>query len=164
MRRRFAGGRAIEPSRKGKRPNMRKTAGTRKRKISKTPAKVPKKKAPAIAKKSAPSPALALAEMAVAALEAKQGHDPVVLDIRGKSSFADYFVLVSGHNPPHLHAMSEEVHHHLKKNGVVCYRRAGGPESGWLVLDYVDVVIHILLDEQRRYYAIEDLWRARQQE
>ena len=141
---------------------MKKNTGTRKPRAVKTPARSPKKKAATGAQKAGPSPGLALAEMAVAALESKKGHNPVIIDIRGKSGFADYFIVVSGHNPPHLHAMSEEVYLLLKKKGIACYRRAGGPESGWVVLDYVDVVIHILLDDQRRYYAIEDLWQAHQ--
>ena len=143
---------------------MRKGTGTRKAAARKTTARAPRKKAAAVGQKAAPSPALAIAKLAVTAIESKQGHNPLIMDLRDKSGFTDYFVVVSGHNPPHLRAMSEEIHMLLKKNGMTCYRRAGDPESGWLVLDYVDVVIHILLDEHRRYYAIEDLWQAHQKE
>ena len=47
----------------------------------------------------------------------------------------------------------------MKKDGVYCYRRSGEADSGWLVVDYVDVVIHMFSPENREYYAIEDLWR-----
>jgi ribosome-associated protein len=50
------------------------------------------------------------------------------------------------------------VLHVLKKEGASCYRRCGDAQSGWLVLDYVDMVIHILSAEARSYYALEDLW------
>ena len=115
-------------------------------------------------KKEPPSAAFALAGQIVKILEEKQGLNPLIVDVRGESNVTDYFVVVSGHNIPHIRAMSDEVQLRLKKLGTVCYRKAERAESGWLVLDYVDVVIHILLDEHRKYYAIEDLWKARRQE
>jgi len=105
-----------------------------------------------------PSPAFETAKLAVAALEVKQGINPVITDVRNVSTITDYFVVVSAFNIPHLRALFDEVQITLKRNGLQCYRKAEESESGWLVLDYVDVVIHILLDERRKYYAIEDLW------
>lgn len=102
--------------------------------------------------------AFSLARKIVEILEEKQGLDPLIVDVRGESTVTDYFVVVSGHNAPHLRAMSDEVQVQLKKLGTMCYRKAEKAESGWLVLDYVDVVTHILLAESRKYYAIEDLW------
>jgi ribosome-associated protein len=67
-------------------------------------------------------------------------------------------LVVSGTSPPHLKAMFEAVQHELKVRGAWCYRKAGAPESGWMVLDYVDVVIHIFSPAARRYYAVEELW------
>jgi len=109
-------------------------------------------------KAKAPSAAFEIAKLAVTALEAKQGLNPVITDVRDFSTVTDYFVVVSGFNIPHLRALFDEVQMTLKKKGLQCYRKAEDPESGWLVLDYVDVVIHVLLDERRKYYAIEDLW------
>lgn len=109
-------------------------------------------------KKGPPSAAFALARQIVGILEEKQGINPLIVDVRGESSVTDYFVIVSGNNVPHIRAMSDEVQIRLKKLGTTCYRKAERAESGWLVLDYVDVVTHILLDESRKYYAIEDLW------
>ena len=72
---------------------------------------------------------------------------------------ADFILIVSAPSAPHLKALSNEVQVSLKKKaGVHCYRRAGTPESGWLVLDYVDVIIHILSPKARGYYEIESLW------
>lgn len=74
------------------------------------------------------------------------------------SGITDYYVIVSGSSGPHLKAMYNEVEQQLKGEGVLPYRRSGDPFSGWLVLDYVDVILHILSREKREYYAIEELW------
>ena len=94
-----------------------------------------------------------------AALESKKGGKIKLLDVRGVSGITDYFVIVSGSSSPHLKAMFEEVHYALKKDGVNCYRKTGNAESGWMVLDYVDVIVHILSAEAREYYGIETLWQ-----
>ena len=99
-----------------------------------------------------------LARKVRAAIEDKKGEDIVLLDVRGLSSVTDYFLFVSGTSGPHLKAISGDVQKVLKEDGIHCYRRAGDPDSGWMTLDYVDVVIHIFTPEMRRYYAIEELW------
>ncbi len=73
-------------------------------------------------------------------------------------------VIVSGLSSPHLKALYNDLQVELKKLGSTCYRRAGDPEGGWMVLDYVDVVIHIFLPESREFYALEELWTARPEE
>ena len=103
---------------------------------------------------------LALAEKAREVLESKKGHDIVILDVRGTSTLTDFFVIASGSNPPHIKAMFNEVEHMFKKDGLMCHRKVGNHDSGWMVLDYIDVVIHIMIDETREYYAIEELWEA----
>jgi ribosome-associated protein len=130
------------------------TGGSREQTSGTMPAKG--KKAPR--RREPLSSALALAGQIVGILEEKQGVDPVIIDVRRESNVTDYFVVVSGLNIPHIRAMSDEVQMRLKKLGMMCYRKAEKAESGWLVLDYIDVVTHILLDESRKYYAIEDLW------
>jgi len=59
---------------------------------------------------------------------------------------------------PHLKALFGDIQHQLKKEGVMCYRSSGMPEGGWMVLDYVDVIIHIFDPEAREFYDIESLW------
>jgi len=93
-------------------------------------------------------------------LEDKQGKDVRLFDVRKHSSLTDYCIAVSGSSSPHLRAMADEVQYSLKKEGVLSYRRAGDPEHGWVVVDYVDVIIHIFSDQARQYYAIEELWVA----
>jgi ribosome-associated protein len=126
-----------------KKPATKKPAAARKRK--------------AVARARGPRP-LTIAKRARKILEDKHGQDCLIVDVREVSTVADYFLVVSGSNRPHIKAMYEEVRHVLSEGGVSCYRKTGDPESGWLVLDYVDVIIHILLDESRQYYAFEDLW------
>lgn len=99
-----------------------------------------------------------LAAKARAALEGRKGEQVVVLDVRKFATVADYLVLVSGSSAPHLKALANEVIRALKEDGVHCYRKSGMPDDGWMVLDYVDVVIHIFQADLRSYYALEDLW------
>lgn len=87
------------------------------------------------------------------------GEDIVVLDLKGISSLADYFVLVSGTSVPHLKALSRDLRHETEERlGERPRSTEGEAASLWLVLDYVDVVVHILHEEARRRYALEDLW------
>ena len=99
-----------------------------------------------------------LTTRAVTILADKKGEELVALDVSDVSSLSDYVIVVSGSSPPHLKAMFNDVQHTLKQEGVQPFRKSGTPESGWMVIDYVDVVIHIFLHNTRHYYALEDLW------
>jgi len=102
--------------------------------------------------------ALELAKQARHIIEDKKGSDIVVLDVTGLTDVADYFVIATGTSSPHLRAMFEQVWFDLKKQGVACSRKAGSSDSGWMALDYYDVIIHFLTGEKREYYALEQLW------
>ncbi|MCX6995657.1 MAG: ribosome silencing factor [Kiritimatiellaeota bacterium] len=102
--------------------------------------------------------ALALAVKAREALLAKKGENPVLLDVRGLSSITDYYLIVTGLNTPHLKALLEDLEREFEQAGRRCARRSGKPESGWMVADYLDVVIHIFSAQHRGYYALEELW------
>jgi ribosome-associated protein len=82
----------------------------------------------------------------------------VLLDVRDISTITDYFLIATGANTPHLKALFDEVQKVLKRDGATCFRKSGTPESGWLVADYVDAVIHLFLPDVRSYYALETLW------
>jgi len=102
--------------------------------------------------------ALALTKRIREILEDKKAQNTVVLDVREDSTITDYYVITSGMSAPHLKALFGDIQHQLKQEGVQCYRRAGTPEAGWMVLDYVDVITHIFVPETREFYAIESLW------
>lgn len=86
------------------------------------------------------------------ALEDAKGSDIKVYDVRGTSGLADYFVVATGAAAPHLKALVKNL---PKK----AYRISGDPESGWIVADYIDVIVHVFSPEARAYYALEKLWQ-----
>lgn len=92
-------------------------------------------------------------------LDEKQAREIRVFDVSGISTVTDYYLVATGTSSPHLKALVSQLQHQLKALGVSCYRHSGTPESGWVVVDYVDVVIHIFAQEARDYYAIESLWK-----
>jgi len=91
-------------------------------------------------------------------LDDHKGVNITILDVRELSNVTDYYLLVTGTSSPHLKALADETQRALRKSGVKCYRQSGTPDSGWLVLDYLDLVIHIFTEETRGYYALEQLW------
>ncbi len=94
----------------------------------------------------------------MAALDDKKGVQPVILDVQELSNVTDFFVIVHGNSTPHLKALAEEVHLQLKQAGAGSSKKSGTPESGWIVMDFVDVVVHVFSSETRDYYALEELW------
>ena len=120
-----------------------------------------KKVAPAapVAPPAPPKPVLPpLVQRILDILAEKKAEAMVVLDMRKLSSVTDFYVIATGTSGPQLRAMSEELGFRLKKEGHPVHRRAGSPESQWMVLDYLDVIVHVMSPESRGYYAIEDLW------
>lgn len=84
--------------------------------------------------------------------------DLQVLDVSQTSAIVDYLVIGSGESEPQLRAIAKEIDAELRKNDVKNFRWEGVPSSGWLVLDLGSVVVHLLKEEQRDYYRLEDLW------
>lgn len=86
------------------------------------------------------------------------GEKITMLDMREVSSVADYFLIVTGNSVPHLNALGARIDRTLKDEGLMVYRKSGTPDTGWIVYDYFDVVLHIMSDEMRDYYDLEGLW------
>jgi ribosome-associated protein len=106
-----------------------------------------------------PLTALELARLCVTFAEDKKATDPLILDLIGISSIADYFVICSAQSEPQLKAIANGVEVMLKEE----YGRRpnavdGFPTSQWIVVDYGDVMVHIFHEEKRAAYALEDLW------
>jgi ribosome-associated protein len=83
----------------------------------------------------------------------------VLLDTRGACSFADYFVICSGESDRQIQAIYEEVGYTLKKAGILPDHYEGSVESGWLLIDYGDVIVHIFAPLEREYYQLDRLWK-----
>jgi len=88
----------------------------------------------------------------------KQATDILMLDIRPISSFADYFVICSADSERQIHAICDAIDEALTKEGSRLLRREGKEDSGWVLLDFGQVIVHIFSAPQREYYDIEKLW------
>lgn len=83
-----------------------------------------------------------------------------MLDIRNVASFADYFVIASGQTRRQIQAILDAVDESLASDGVEPMGREGEPKSGWILLDYGDVIVHLFDPEERAYYDLEELWHT----
>ena len=83
----------------------------------------------------------------------------VILDMRPVCTYTDYFVIASGQNPRQVKAIHDEVRERLKhESRVVPHAVESEREATWIVLDYLDVVLHVFTPEARKFYDLEDLW------
>ena len=82
----------------------------------------------------------------------------MLLDARGVCGFTDFIIICSGDSERHIRAIREEITHELKQLGIMPHHQEGSPESGWLLLDYSDIIIHIFTPEEREHYRLEELW------
>jgi ribosome-associated protein len=105
-----------------------------------------------------PLESLTVANKAVEAASEKQASDIVLLDTRKVCSFADYFVICSGESTRQIKTIYEEVEHALKKEGVLPHHHEGTLDSGWLLIDFGDVIVHIFASFEREYYQLDELW------
>lgn len=82
-----------------------------------------------------------------------------VLDVRGKTIMADYFVVCSGNNDIHVRAISDRIAEKMReaKSRV---RHVEGADTGWMLMDFGDVLCHVMREEQRQFYDLESLWSA----
>ena len=88
----------------------------------------------------------------------KLAGDIVLLDARAACSFADYFVICTAETERQIRAIYDEVEHTLKREGVLPHHHEGTIDSGWLLLDYGDVIVHIFAAFEREYYQLDKLW------
>ena len=102
--------------------------------------------------------AVEIARKTVDAALSKQAADIVLLDLREVCAFADYFVLCSGDSERQIQAISDEIEETLGQEGISVFRREGTTDSGWMLLDFGDVIVHIFGPLEREYYELETLW------
>lgn len=99
-----------------------------------------------------------LARRAADELSEKQAEAIVVLDIGEIAGFADYFVIATAQSPRQFEALAETLEGDLPREGARRPRREGISESGWLLFDYGDVIVHLFAEAERQYYDLERLW------
>lgn len=88
----------------------------------------------------------------------KRAAEVVVLDVHELSSVTDYFLVCSGKSTTHVQSISDAIRDELKALGMRPLHAEGVAESGWILLDYGDVLVHVFLEDTRLYYALERLW------
>ena len=99
-----------------------------------------------------------LAKIIVDAAADKKASDIVMLDIRDLSVIADYFVIGTGSNRRQIQAIASAIDDRLSELGIHERGREGNADSGWLLLDYGDVIVHIFGQMEREFYRLERLW------
>jgi ribosome-associated protein len=99
-----------------------------------------------------------IALKAAALLLKKKALDVVVIDISEKSSFADYFVIASGGSERQVGTLADELEDQFAKKGILTKSVEGKKASGWILMDYGDVIVNIFTVEQRDRYGIEKIW------
>lgn len=90
-------------------------------------------------------------------LDIKKGQDIVVLDVSQNTSYADYFIIVTGNSDKQIEALADEVRELLYQEKVKLIN-VEGKNTGWMLLDYGDIIVHIFSKEQRAHYGLEKLW------
>ena len=88
----------------------------------------------------------------------KKAFDITILELKNISSLTDYFVICSGESTRQIKTIYEEVGHVLKKEGVLPHHHEGALDSGWLLIDYGDVIVHIFASNEREFYNLDKLW------
>lgn len=88
----------------------------------------------------------------------KQGADIIMLDTRPISSIADYFVIATSNNERQLQAIADDIQKQLKQHATLPLGVEGKPESGWILMDYNGVIVHLFSAAMRDFYRLEQLW------
>lgn len=89
----------------------------------------------------------------------RQAEDILLLDIREVASFADFFVIATAVNARQMRALIDTCDKALRNEGIKPLHKEGESDSGWVLVDYGDIILHIFTPELRDYYALEELWQ-----
>jgi ribosome-associated protein len=107
---------------------------------------------------SAPLAGEALADRIAAVASDRKAIDIRVLDVRGIVGYTDFFVICSGNTERQTKAIHDAIHEDLKREGLLPRRVEGAREARWVLMDYLDAVVHIFTPDSRSFYRLEQLW------
>ena len=99
-----------------------------------------------------------LKQIIINTLDNNKAQDIVSIDLKDKSSIADYMIIASGTSSRHIQSLSEQVLSKLKDNGVVDCKIEGMESNEWKLVDGIDLIVHIFHPEKRRFYELEKMW------
>ena len=99
-----------------------------------------------------------LKQIVINTLDTNKAQDIVSIDLKDKSSMADFMIIASGTSSRHIQSLSEQVLEKLKNSGVKDSRIEGKDSSEWKLVDGIDLIVHIFHPEKRRFYELEKMW------
>ena len=99
-----------------------------------------------------------LKEIIISTLDNNKAENIVTIDLKDKSSMADYMIIASGTSSRHIQSLSEQVLQKLKKNGLKDSKIEGKESSEWKLVDGIDLIVHIFHPEKRKFYELEKIW------
>ena len=99
-----------------------------------------------------------LKEIIISTLDINKAEDIVTIDLKHKSSMADYMIIASGTSSRHIQSLSEQVLEKFKKNGLKDSKIEGKESSEWKLVDGIDLIVHIFHPEKRKFYELEKIW------
>ena len=91
-------------------------------------------------------------------LDSNKALDIILIDLKNKSSMADFMIIASGTSSRHIQALSEQVLEKLKANGIKNSKIEGKESSDWKLVDGIDLIVHIFNPEKRKFYELEKIW------
>lgn len=99
-----------------------------------------------------------LKEIVIKTLDINKAQDVISIDLKDKSSMADYMIIASGTSSRHIQSLSEQVLEKLKDNGIQNSKIEGKDSNEWKLVDGIDLIIHIFHPEKRKFYELEKIW------
>ena len=99
-----------------------------------------------------------LKDIIIRTLDLNKAQDIISIDLKGKSSMADFLIIASGNSSRHIQSLSEQVLEKLKVNGIRNSKIEGRDSSEWKLVDGIDLIVHIFHPEKRKFYELEKIW------
>ena len=99
-----------------------------------------------------------LKKIVINTLDINKAEDIVTIDLKDKSSMADYMIIASGTSSRHIQSLSEQVLEKLKDNGIINSKIEGKDSNEWKLVDGIDLIVHIFHPEKRKFYELEKIW------